>query len=43
MKDEISEEVKKKIAEMKSGHQQPLSDYVKERLKRIKRKIISSR
>ena len=41
MKDKISEKIKKKIAEIKAGHQEPQSDYVRERLEKIKRKIKS--
>lgn len=40
MKDKISEEVKKKLAKIRAG-QQPQSDYVRERLEKIKRKIKS--
>lgn len=34
--EELSEEVKKRVAEIMSGKQQPLSPYVKERLAKIK-------
>jgi len=35
--DEISKEVKEKLAKMKAGQQKPQSDYVRERLERIRR------
>lgn len=40
MKDEISKEVREKIAKMKA-RQQPQSDYVRERLERIKRNFLN--
>lgn len=36
MKNEASEEIRKKIIKMRSGHQQPLSKEVKQKLDKIK-------